>query len=86
MSIYNEIHLRRKPIADAMYELDKYLNDVFLAKLNAVKVIHGKGSGQMREAVWDVLAEHPLVRDYRLAYPGEGDAGVTIVYMENLEK
>ena len=86
MSNHSEIHLRRKPIADAMYELDKYLNDVFLSKLNTVKVIHGKGSGQMREAVWDALSEHPLVKSYRLAYPGEGASGVTIVYMESPDR
>ena len=79
--------LRRagKPVADAMHELDSYLDKVFMGGLGTVRIVHGKGTGAMREAVWHALSKHPLVKGYRLAYPGEGDAGVTVVYMEKRE-
>lgn len=73
------------PVADAMYDLDRYLDKAFMEGLLTVRVVHGKGTGAMREAVWDALSRHPLVKGYRLAYPGEGDAGVTVVYMEKRE-
>lgn len=77
-----ELHLRRMPVSDAMYRLDRYLDQTFLHGMTTVRIVHGKGTGAMREAVWEALSKHPLVKEYRLAYPGEGDAGVTVVEME----
>jgi DNA mismatch repair protein MutS2 len=77
--ISNELHIRRLPVDEALYRLDAYLDAAFLADHLLVRVIHGKGAGILKGAVWQRLKEHPLVRSYRLADPGDGDAGVTVV-------
>ena len=74
----NELHLRRLTVDEALLKLDKYLNDAFMAGLYEVKVIHGKGTGTLRQAVREELARHPLVKSYRPAGYGEGGSGVTI--------
>lgn len=75
----NELHLRRLTVDEALLKLDKYLNDAFMAGLYQVRVIHGKGTGALRQAVREALDKHPLVKSYRPAGYGEGGAGVTIV-------
>ena len=77
--ITNEIYLRRLTTDEALLRLDRYLDNVFMAGLYQVKVIHGKGTGTLREAVREELSKHPLVKSYRPAEYGEGGAGVTIV-------
>ena len=78
-----EIHLRRLPVAEALFRLDRYLDEVFVAGLATVRVVHGKGTGALRAAVREALSVHPLVKGYRDGYIGEGDAGVTVVEMAN---
>jgi len=75
----NEVHLRRLTIDEALIKLDRYLNDAFMAGLPQVRIIHGKGTGTLRQAVREQLVKHPLVKSYRPAGYGEGGAGVTIV-------
>ena len=75
----DEVHLRRLTIDEALLKLDQYLNDAFMAGLYRVRVIHGKGTGILRQAVQEQLARHPLVESHRLGGYGEGGAGVTIV-------
>ena len=75
----NEVHLRRLTIDEALLKLDQYLNDAFIAGLYQVRVIHGKGTGTLRQVVREQLAKHPLVQSYRPGDYGEGGAGVTIV-------
>jgi hypothetical protein len=75
----DEVHLRRLTVDEALLRLDQYLNDAFMAGLYQVKVIHGKGTGTLRQAVHEQLARHPLVKSYRLGGYGEGGIGVTIV-------
>ena len=75
----NELHLRRLTIDEALLKLDRYLNDAFMAGLYQVRIIHGKGTGSLRQAVIEKLAQHPLVNSYRPAGYGEGGEGVTIV-------
>ena len=60
-------------------ELDKYLDDAYLAHLNSVRVVHGKGTGALRKGVHNYLKRLKYVKDFHLAEFGEGDAGVTIV-------
>ncbi len=79
MPIINEVHLRRLTVDEALLKLDKYLNDAFMAGLYQVRVVHGKGTGTLRQVVQEQLAKHPLVKSYRLGAYGEGGAGVTIV-------
>ena len=75
----NELHLRRLTVDEALLKLDKYLNDAFMSGLRQVSVIHGKGTGTLRQAVREELGKHPLVKSYRPAGYGEGGDGVTIV-------
>jgi len=79
MTPINEVHLRRLTIDEALIKLDRYLNDAFMAGLYQVRIIHGKGTGTLRQAVGEQLTKHPLVKSYRPAGYGEGGAGVTIV-------
>jgi len=74
-----EVHLRRLTVEEALLKLDKYLDDALMAGLWQVRVVHGKGTGTLRQVVHRVLAKHPLVKSYRLGGYGEGGAGVTIV-------
>jgi DNA mismatch repair protein MutS2 len=78
MTPTNELHLRRLTVDEALIKLDRYLNDAFMAGLSQVRIIHGKGTGTLRQAVREQLAKHPLVQSYRPAGYGEGGAGVTI--------
>ena len=57
----------------------KYLDDAILAGLPRVRVIHGKGTGALKNAVRAVLKEHPLVVSFRSGAPHEGGAGATVV-------
>lgn len=74
-----ELHLRGYRVADALPRLETYLNDAFLAGLPWVRIVHGKGSGVLRQAVHEVLPHHALVTSFRIGQEGEGGEGVTIV-------
>lgn len=82
-AVDNELMLRHLTVDEALYRLDQYLNDAFVAGLPWVRIVHGKGTGTLRRAVHEVLANHPLVESYRLGNYGEGDYGVTIVELAN---
>jgi DNA mismatch repair protein MutS2 len=82
-AVDRELMLRHLTVDEALFRLDQYLNDAFMAGLPSVRVIHGKGTGTLRHAVHEMLAEHPLVKSFRLGDYGEGDYGVTIVEMAN---
>ena len=78
-SISTEINLLGRTVDEALAELDKYLDDAYLAHLPSVRVVHGKGTGALRAAVHGHLKRLKYVKEYRLGEYGEGDAGVTIV-------
>ncbi len=77
----DEVHLRRLTTDEANLKLDQYLNDAFMAGLSQVRVIHGKGTGTLRQAVQEQLSKHPLVKSHRPGGYGEGGDGVTIVFL-----
>lgn len=79
LSVSTEINLLGKTVDEALPELDKYLDDAYLAHLPSVRVVHGKGTGALRNAVHGHLKRLKYVKEYRLGEYGEGDAGVTIV-------
>jgi len=83
MAVGSELRLRRLTVDEALPELDHYLNAAFMAGLPSVRIVHGKGTGVLRDAVHQVLAAHPLVKSFRQADYGEGDAGVTVVELAN---
>ena len=78
-NIRTEINLIGKNSDDAIAALDKYLDDAYMSHLNTVRVVHGKGSGILRQAVQQHLKSVPYVKSFKLGEFGEGDAGVTIV-------
>lgn len=79
LSISAEINLLGKTVDEALPALDKYLDDAYLAHLPSVRVVHGKGTGALRNAVHSHLKRLKYVKEFRLGEYGEGDAGVTIV-------
>ena len=78
-SVSTEINLLGKTVDEAVAELDKYLDDAYLAHLKSVRIVHGKGTGALRKGVHNYLRRQKHVADFHLAEFGEGDAGVTIV-------
>ena len=78
-SVSTEINLLGKTVDEAIMELDKYLDDAYIAHLPSVRIVHGKGTGALRKGVHNYLRRLKHVKSYRLGEFGEGDAGVTIV-------
>lgn len=73
-----EINLLGMTVDEAVYTLDKYLDDAYLSHLPSVRIVHGKGTGALRNAVTDHLRRTGYIASFRLGEYGEGDAGVTI--------
>lgn len=78
-TISPEINLIGKTVDEALSVMDKYLDDAYLAHLSQVRIVHGKGTGALRQAVHKQLKRLKIVKTFRLGEFGEGDAGVTIV-------
>lgn len=78
-SVGIEINLLGKTVDEAVAELDKYLDDAYLAHMPSVRIVHGKGTGALRKGVHNYLRRVKYVSSFRLGEFGEGDAGVTIV-------
>jgi len=77
-----ELDMRGWRAADVGERLDRYLNDAYLAGLPWVRIIHGKGTGALRQAVRDTLKDHKLVASFSSASAIEGGEGVTIVRLQ----
>ena len=73
-----ELDLRGKRADEVEPELDSYLNDVSIARFHEVCIVHGYGTGTIRQIVRDMLASHPLVRSFRSGKHDEGGDGVTV--------
>ncbi len=82
LSVSSEINLLGKTVDEAVAELDKYLDDASLAHLSSVRVVHGKGTGALRNGIHTYLRRQKHVKSFRLGAFGEGDAGVTIVELK----
>lgn len=78
LSVSTEINLLGMTTDEALSQLDKYLDDAYLAHLPSVRIVHGKGTGALRNAVQQHLRRVRYVESFRLGEFGEGDAGVTI--------
>lgn len=81
-SVSNKLDLRGERYEDAVIRLDRYLDQVVLSNLNEVEIIHGKGTGALKEAVEKTLRRHSKVKSFRQGLPSEGGFGVTIVTMK----
>ncbi len=77
-TLSTEINLLGKTVDEALAELDKYLDDAYLSHAPSVRIVHGKGTGALRQAVQKHLKRVSYVKSFHLGEYGEGDAGVTI--------
>ena len=66
-------------VDEATFIIDKFLDDAYLSKLQKVEIVHGKGTGALRQGIHTFLKTHPHVKSFRLGTFGEGETGVTIV-------
>ncbi len=78
----DEIDLRGMTGDEAWYEVDRYLDTVAMAGLRTVRLIHGKGTGALRAALWGKLRGDSRIANFRIGQYGEGDGGVTVVEMK----
>lgn len=81
--IHPELDLHALTVDEAMPLLEQYLNNAFMAGCTTVRIIHGKGTGKLRQAVNKELRKHPLVKSFRLGSYGEGQTGATIAELAN---
>ncbi len=81
-SVKTEVDLRGMLLEEAMLEADKFLDEASMAGLNTVSIIHGKGTGTLRQGITQMLRKHPQVKSFRLGRYGEGENGVTIVELK----
>lgn len=77
--IKSEIDLRGNTLEEAILDVDKYLDDAYMTGLGQVHIIHGKGTGVLREGIKQLLKNHRHVSTSRLGEHGEGGNGVTVV-------
>ena len=82
MHVSSEINLIGKTTDEAIALLDKYLDDAYIAHIASVRIVHGKGTGALRNAVHQYLKRQKHVKEFHIAEFGEGDAGVTIAKFE----
>jgi DNA mismatch repair protein MutS2 len=78
-----EADIRGMRAEEVYAELDRYLNDAYLSNLPFVRIVHGKGTGVLRQVVRDILRSHPLIASFRLGEAGEGGDGVTVATLKN---
>ncbi len=77
-----ELDIRGRYAEDGWEETDKYLDSAVLAGLTVARIVHGKGTGALKKAIWERLKTDPRVKSFRLGNYGEGDSGVTVVELK----
>ena len=81
-SVKTEVNVIGLNVQDALFVVDKFLDDCSLANLKTARIVHGKGTGKLRNSIHDFLKKHTQVKSYRLGNYGEGEMGVTIVELK----
>ena len=81
-AVATSVDLRGMDSMEAVYTVDKYLDDAYMGGLSEVIVIHGKGTGVLRSAITDMLKRHSHVKKHRIGEYGEGGTGVTVVELK----
>ncbi len=77
-----QLDLRGRRVEEVLPDVDRYLNDAYLAGMPFVRLLHGKGTGALRQAIRQDLSRHPLVKSFASAEASEGGDGVTIVNLK----
>jgi DNA mismatch repair protein MutS2 len=76
-----EFDMRGWRVDEVIHELERYINDAYMSNLPYVRIIHGKGTGALRQVVREELATNPLVSTFRPAESREGGEGVTVAQL-----
>lgn len=74
-----EINVIGYTVEEATFVVDKFLDDCALAKIKTARIVHGKGTGKLKNGIHQFLKNHPHVASYRMGTYGEGEMGVTVV-------
>ncbi len=82
VNISNEIDLRGLTVDEALAQLESFLDKARLSSWQEIRIVHGKGTGALRQAVHQYLKKVPFVKTFRLGRWGEGDTGVTVVTLQ----
>lgn len=77
-----EIDIRGMETLEAVPVVERYIDDAYLGRLESVRIIHGKGTGALRQTVHETLRRHKRVKGFRLGRYGEGETGVTVVELK----
>lgn len=78
----SELNIIGLNVEEAIFVVDKFLDDSYLAKLETVRIVHGKGTGKLREGIHKFLKTNSHVKSFRLGTYGEGEMGVTVVELK----
>lgn len=81
-NVKSELDLRGKNIEEAIFEIDKFLDDAYIVGLKEVSLIHGKGTGVLRQGVQEYLRKHKFIKKFRDGEFNEGGLGVTIAQLK----
>ena len=81
-NVSNEINVIGYNLEDAIWAVDKYLDTASLSSLDAVRIVHGKGTGVLRKGIQNFLKTNKHVKSFRTGSYGEGEMGVTIVELK----
>ena len=82
MNVSTEINVIGQTVDEAIFVVDKFLDDAALSHIQVVRIVHGKGTGKLREGIHHFLRKHPHVSNFRMGTFGEGEMGVTIVELK----
>lgn len=81
-SVSTEINVIGYTVEEANFVVDKFLDDASLSKLQTVRIVHGKGTGKLKDGIHRFLKSHPHVKSFRMGTYGEGEMGVTVVTLK----
>lgn len=81
-NVASEINVIGLNVDQAVPIVDKYLDDCYMANLESARIVHGKGTGRLRDGIHSFLKKNPHVKSYRMGTYGEGEMGVTVVYFK----
>jgi DNA mismatch repair protein MutS2 len=74
-----QLDLRGKRVEEVLEMVDHYIHDAYMVGMPFVRLLHGKGTGALRQAIREQLARHPLVRSFASAAANDGGEGITVV-------